>query len=68
MLIHPNQIDSTVQGALEIYYNLEKILLELTGMEGITLQPSAGSQGEMVGLLLMKKYHKENAVSALAIR
>tara|TARA_B110000263_G_scaffold68672_1_gene59636 strand:+ start:1843 stop:3306 length:1464 start_codon:yes stop_codon:yes gene_type:complete len=58
-LIHPNQIDSTVQGALEIYYNLEKILLELTGMEGITLQPSAGSQGEMVGLLLMKKYHEE---------
>ena len=58
-LIHPNQIDSTVQGALEIYYNLGKILLELTGMEGITLQPSAGSQGEMVGLLLMKKYHKE---------
>ena len=58
-LIHPNQINSTVQGALEIYYNLEKILLELTGMEGITLQPSAGSQGEMVGLLLMKKYHEE---------
>lgn len=57
--IHPNQIDSTVQGALEIYSSLEKVLLELTGMEGITLQPSAGSQGEMVGLLLMKKYHED---------
>ena len=58
-LIHPNQLDSTVQGALEIYSNLEKVLLELTGMGAITLQPSAGSQGEMVGLLLMKKYHED---------
>ena len=58
-LIHPNQTDVTVQGALEIFSNLENILLELTGMEGITLQPSAGSQGEMVGLLLMKKYHED---------
>ena len=56
-MIHPNQPENTVQGALEIIYNLEKILCELTGMHKATLQPSAGSQGEMVGLLLMKKYH-----------
>ena len=57
-MIHPNQPIETVQGALEIMYELEKILCELTGMEKATLQPSAGSQGEMVGLLLMKKYHE----------
>ena len=57
-MIHPNQPIETVQGALEVMYKLEKILCELTGMEKATLQPSAGSQGEMVGLLLMKKYHE----------
>ena len=57
-MIHPNQTEDTVQGALEIYYNLEKQLCELTGMDKVTLQPSAGSQGEMVGLLLMRKYHE----------
>ena len=59
-MIHPNQTTDTVQGALEVYYKLEKILCELTGMNKTTLQPSAGSQGEMVGLLLTKKYHEIN--------
>ena len=56
-MIHPNQREESVQGALRIYHELEKILCSLTGMNSASLQPSAGSQGEMVGLLLMKKYH-----------
>ena len=56
--IHPHQKEEYIQGTLRVYYELGKLLCEITGMEQITLQPSAGSQGELVGLLLMKKYHK----------
>ena len=57
-MIHPNQLETSVQGALKIYHELESVLCSITGMTKVTLQPSAGSQGEMVGLLLMKKYHE----------
>ena len=56
--IHPNQSDIHSQHALEIIYRLEKMLKKITGMSAFTLQPSAGSQGEFVGLLLMRKYHE----------
>jgi len=57
--VHPNQNEESVQGVLQVYYELERILCDLTGMSRVTLQPSAGSQGEFVGLLLMKQYHKK---------
>jgi len=56
--IHPNQHPDSIQGILKVYYELGRYLCEITGMKQITLQPSAGSQGELVGLLLMKKYHE----------
>jgi glycine dehydrogenase subunit 2 len=56
--LHPNQAQETAQGALELMYELQESLLEITGFDGITLQPSAGAQGELVGLLLIKKYHE----------
>ena len=56
--IHPNQSDKYSQSALQIIYDLEGMLKKITGMEAFTLQPSAGSQGEFVGLLLMRKYHE----------
>ena len=55
--MHPGQIDETSQGALELMFLLQEMLLKITGMDSITLQPSAGSQGEFVGLLMMKKFH-----------
>ena len=58
--IHPDQHAKTVQGHLELQYKLEKMLNDITGMHSTTLQPSAGSQGEFVGLLIMQKYHKKN--------
>ena len=58
--IHPKQPVETVQGALHIIYELGQMLLKITGMSEVTLQPSAGSQGEFVGLLIMKKYHETN--------
>jgi len=58
--IHPNQPEGTVQGALCLLYELEEMLCKITGMSTITLQPNAGSQGELLGVLLMKKYHESN--------
>ncbi len=58
-LLHPNQPLESVQGALKLYYELEHMLIEITGFAAVSLQPSAGSQGEMVGLLLMKAYHRK---------
>ncbi|MFX1573030.1 MAG: aminomethyl-transferring glycine dehydrogenase subunit GcvPB [Promethearchaeota archaeon] len=52
--IHPLQESN--QGALEIMYSLSVMLAEITGMDGFTLQPAAGAHGELVGLLIIKKY------------
>ncbi|OUW60905.1 MAG: glycine dehydrogenase (aminomethyl-transferring) [bacterium TMED198] len=56
-MLHPLMPEHSVQGSLELMYRLEGFLKEITGMHRVTLQPSAGSQGELVGLLIMKKYH-----------
>lgn len=56
--LHPDQPQETVQAALQILYELQEYFLDITGFSGITLQPAAGAHGEMVGLLLMKKYHR----------
>ena len=58
--LHPHQPADSVQGALELMYNLEKYLAEITGMDHISLQPSAGAQGEMAGLMVIKAYHDKN--------
>ncbi len=52
--IHPLQEKN--HGALEIMHRLSESLEEITGMEGFTLQPAAGAHGELVGLLIIKKY------------
>ncbi|HCK99871.1 MAG TPA: aminomethyl-transferring glycine dehydrogenase subunit GcvPB [Candidatus Marinimicrobia bacterium] len=54
--IHPFQPESTTQGALELMYDLEKMLCAITGMHSATLQPAAGSHGELTGVMIMKKY------------
>lgn len=54
--IHPLQPVETVQGALQLLFELEKSLEEITGMDEISLQPAAGSQGELAGLMVMKAY------------
>lgn len=55
--IHPLQPDSTVQGAIQLQYELEQYLAEIAGMARVTLQPSAGAHGELTGLMLIKAYH-----------
>ena len=55
--IHPLQPENSVQGALQVMYETEKLLGEITGMDSITLQPAAGAHGEYTGLLLIRNYH-----------
>jgi glycine cleavage system P protein (glycine dehydrogenase) subunit 2 len=55
--IHPLQPDETVQGALAIMYELQQLLAEITGFSTATLQPAAGAQGELTGMLMMRAYH-----------
>jgi glycine dehydrogenase subunit 2 len=57
--IHPLQSEETVQGALELMYNLSKALCEITGMDDMTLQPAAGAHGELTGMMIIKAYHQK---------
>lgn len=56
--IHPLVPDTQAQGSLELMYNLEQYLAEITGMDAVTLQPVAGAHGEYTGLKLIAAYHK----------
>jgi len=56
--IHPLQPEEDAQGALEGMYMLSELLSEITGMDAVSLQPSAGAHGEYTGLRLISSYHK----------
>jgi glycine cleavage system P protein (glycine dehydrogenase) subunit 2 len=58
--LHPLQPEEEVQGALQLLYQLEAALREITGMDRVTLQPAAGAQGELVGMLMIRAYHQSN--------
>jgi glycine dehydrogenase subunit 2 len=54
--LHPLQEEDGAQGALELMWRLQEILAEVCGLDAVTLQPAAGSQGELTGLMLMRAY------------
>lgn len=54
--IHPSCDDDLAQGSLKLMYNLQEALKQVTGMDALTLQPSAGAHGEMTGMMIIKKY------------
>jgi glycine dehydrogenase subunit 2 len=56
---HPQSPPELVQGNLEVMKTLEDFLSEITGMDGVTLQPSAGAQGELLGMMLIRAYHED---------
>ena len=58
--IHPLQDES--EGSLELLYNVSIMLGEITGMDGFTLQPAAGAHGELVGMLIIKKYFETKGI------
>src|ERR1700731_247724 len=55
---HPYQPESLSQGCLSIMKTLSEALIEITGMDGITLQPAAGAHGEFTGIMLVRAYHE----------
>ncbi len=58
--LHPLQDENSVQGALELMYDLQQHLIEITGMDEVTLQPAAGAHGEWTGLMLIRAFHEAN--------
>jgi glycine dehydrogenase subunit 2 len=61
--VHPQMPEHLVQGALELMVRLERLLAEIVGMDGVSLQPAAGAQGELTGLMMMRAYHQSQGRS-----
>ncbi|MDQ6807178.1 MAG: aminomethyl-transferring glycine dehydrogenase subunit GcvPB [Actinomycetota bacterium] len=57
--LHPLQQPSRAQGALELMWNLQEALASIAGLSHVSLQPSAGSHGELAGVLLTRAYHED---------
>ena len=56
--LHPLAPDEVAQGSLELLWELQGMLAEITGMQAVTLQPAAGAQGELTGILLIRAWHR----------
>ncbi|HET7726235.1 MAG TPA: aminomethyl-transferring glycine dehydrogenase subunit GcvPB [Candidatus Limnocylindrales bacterium] len=56
--LHPLAPDAVAQGTLELLWDLERWLAELSGMAAVTLQPAAGAHGELTGILMIRAYHR----------
>ena len=57
-LAHPMGSDEEAQGALRVIFELQKVLAAITGFHAVTTQPSAGAQGEMTGLMMIRAWHR----------
>ena len=62
--LHPRQSYRMTQGVLALAYELEQLLLKVTGMDFVTLQPQAGAQSEFTALLMFKAYHQKRGDAA----
>ncbi len=58
--IHPYQAEEDVQGALQVFFELEEMLKALTGLDAISLQPAAGAHGELAGLMCIRAWHRDH--------
>jgi glycine cleavage system P protein (glycine dehydrogenase) subunit 2 len=56
--LHPLAPDETAQGTLQLLWELEGLLAEISGMRAVSLQPAAGAQGELTGILMIRAYHR----------
>ena len=56
--LHPFAPDQIAQGTLQLLWELEQSLAEIGGMRAVTLQPAAGAQGELTGILMVRAYHR----------
>ena len=55
--LHPEAPDEVAQGTLQLLWELERLLAEISGMRAVSLQPAAGAQGELTGILMVRAYH-----------
>lgn len=62
--VHPYQQADTTQGCLQILFEMDRMLSEITGMDRFTLQPAAGAHGELTGLMIIKAYHRSRGDTA----
>jgi len=58
-LLHPYQPEETVQGALQLMWDLERALCAVVGMDRMSLQPAAGAHGEWTGLRMIQAFHED---------
>ncbi|HEX2923767.1 MAG TPA: aminomethyl-transferring glycine dehydrogenase subunit GcvPB, partial [Chloroflexota bacterium] len=56
--IHPLQAEESVQGALRLMYELQRLRGEISGLRAVSLQPAAGAHGELTGMLMIRAYHE----------
>ena len=61
--LHPLTPPHLAQGALELMVRLQALLAEIVGMDGVSLQPAAGAQGELTGLMMIRGYHQSTGRS-----
>lgn len=57
--IHPLQPEQTIQGAMQLMYELERYLCAISGMDAVSLQPAAGAHGELTSIMIVRKYFEE---------
>jgi glycine dehydrogenase subunit 2 len=62
--LHPLAPDATAQGTLELLWDFEQWICEIAGMRAATLQPAAGAQGELTGILMVRAYHRSRGDTA----
>ena len=62
--LHPMAPDAIAQGTLELLFELEWMLAEISGMDAVTLQPAAGAHGELTGIMMIRAYHRARGDTA----
>ena len=62
--LHPLAPDETAQGTLQLLWELEQALIEISGMQAVSLHPAAGAQGELTGILMIRAYHRSRGDTA----
>ena len=60
--LHPYQSDDTIQGMLELLYQSQQMLAEISGLPAVSLQPAAGAQGELTALLVAAAYFRDRGI------
>jgi glycine dehydrogenase subunit 2 len=65
--VHPYQPDDTIQGYLELLFELQRDLAEISGLPGVSLQPAAGAQGELAALMIAAAYFRDRGERRLKV-